>query len=412
MEKRMNGYFLISARFVNLLGSGIYNICVPLFLLKNTGSVFLTSVFFSIIQLPAVFLLPFIGVWLENKNLKHGLIISNALSIFLFALLNIFLMNFDFSFSFLMIISFLEKINSSVFSVISSSIVSHIISKEDITKLNGIKSVFDNIAYLLAPAMGAVLYGYLGFNFVIWLNILSYVLAIILSSILTYTSKATVSVEEPFNKRLKNGFKVIGADKQLLTFFILFMILNFLVSPTEEVFAPGIMKSTYNFNDVLYGWTGSAVSAGIIIASIMIGIRNKGDSMLKFSLYMQSGIMILTGAFSVVFLKHNPNIFYVIYLILCFLSGFFATFVNVPLMSNFQIMVDANYQARFFSILSFFSSLMIPIGTLFAGTMSKVLRTDIAYALNGILMLLVVYVIFKKMKQTNSKSSENDAECQ
>ena len=399
MNKKINGYYLISSRFVNLLGSGIYNICVPLFLLKNTNSVFLTSVFFSIIQLPAILLLPFLGVWLENKNLKHCLIVSNAVSIFLFFLLNIFLINYGFNFYFLIMISFIEKINSSIFNVSSSSIVSHLIVKDDIPKFNGMKSVFDNIAYLMAPALGAILYSYLGFDFAVWLNVVSYIIAIVLSLILIYIPQTSTSNEEPFNVRFKEGFKVILTDKHILMFFILFMVLNFLVSPTEEVFAPGIMKTVYNFDDSLYGWTGSAVSAGIIIASVVIGMKNKGDSLMKLSLYIQSGIMIITGIFSIIFLAYNPNIFYFIYLILCFLSGFFATFVNVPLMSNFQIMVDTNYQARFFSILSFFSSLMIPVGTLFAGTMSKILRVDIAYLLNGVIMFMIVYIIFNRIQQ-------------
>ena len=158
------------------------------------------------------------------------------------------------------------------------------------------------------------------------------------------------------------------------------------------------MKSVYNFDDTLYGWTGTAVSAGVIVASVVIGMKDKGNSIMKLSLYMQSGIMIFTGVFSIILLKYNPDLFYFIYLILCFLSGIFATFVNVPLMFNFQIMVDKNYQARFFSILSFFSSLMIPIGTLFAGVMSKALRTDIAYLLNGVIMFVIVYMAFRKIQ--------------
>lgn len=236
MEKKLNEISFIGARFINLLGSGIYNICIPLFLLKNTGSVLVTSVFFSVIQLPSIFLLPFLGVWMENKNLKYCLIFSNALSIFLFLLLNVSLINYGFNFYFLLAISFIEKINSSMFNVASSSIVSRIISKDKIAKLNGTKSVFDNIAYLMAPALGAVLYGNLGFSFAVWLNIFSYIISMILSLILDYKPNSSTSDKESFHIRLKKGFKIIAADKQLFVFFILFMVLNFLVSPTEEVF--------------------------------------------------------------------------------------------------------------------------------------------------------------------------------
>lgn len=399
MKKELNSYSLISSRFINLLGSGIYNICIPLLLLENTNSVLLTSIFFSIIQLPAIFLLPFLGVWLEKKNLKYCLIISNAFSVLLFLSLYIFFIIYGFNFYFLIIISLLEKINSSIFNVVSSTIVSHLIPKDSIGKLNGMKSIFDNIAYLMAPALGAVLYSYFGLYFAIWLNIISYVISIILSSLLTYLYNITSFNEEPFRKRFSNGFKMIINNKMILTFFILFMVLNFLVSPTEEVFAPGIMKTVYHFKDSLYGWTGSAVSAGIILASLVIGIKNKGNAYMKQCLYVQAGIMIVTGICSVVLLTYSPDMFYIIYLILCFLSGFFSTFVNVPLMSKFQVMVDINYQARFFSILTFFSGLMIPFGTLFAGAMSNVLRTDIAYLLNGALMFIIVFIIFKQIKK-------------
>ena len=81
MNSKRNGCFLIASRFINCLGSGIYNICIPLYLLANTHSVLTTSIFFSIIQIPAIVLLPFLGVWLEKKNLKHGLMLSNALSV-------------------------------------------------------------------------------------------------------------------------------------------------------------------------------------------------------------------------------------------------------------------------------------------------------------------------------------------
>lgn len=64
---------------------------------------------FSIIQIPAIVLLPFLGVWLEKKNLKHGLMLSNALSVLLFTVLNVFLMTEGFHFYFLLGISFLEK---------------------------------------------------------------------------------------------------------------------------------------------------------------------------------------------------------------------------------------------------------------------------------------------------------------
>ena len=68
-----------------------------------------------------------------------------------------------FHFYFLLGISFLEKINHSAFHVMSSSIFARLIEKEELVQWNGIHSVFDNIAHLLAPALGAILYAQAGF---------------------------------------------------------------------------------------------------------------------------------------------------------------------------------------------------------------------------------------------------------
>ena len=63
---------------------------------------------------------------------------------------------------------------------------------------------------------------------------------------------------------------------------------------------------------------------------------------------MQSIIMIVTGIFSL-FLRSQPMLFYVIYITLCLLSGYFSTFIiNVPMISYFQKNIEINQQTQFF----------------------------------------------------------------
>ena len=164
------------------------------------------------------------------------------------------------------------------------------------------------------------------------------------------------------------------------------------------MFSPGIIKTVYHFSDELYGWIGSAVSAGIVVASIMIGVMRKRKNTVKTYFYIQSIIMVSVGCLSALLLDRNAMLFYLIYILLSFLSGFYSTFVNVPLISQFQILVESNYQARFFSLLKFSSYLMIPLGTVFAGQMSAYFRSDIAYMINGLIMMVFVFLIFRKME--------------
>lgn len=398
MKDNYNSVYLIVSRFVNLFGSGIYNICIPLYLLSNTNSIVETSIFFSIIQVPAIVLLPILGVWIEKRNLKYCLIVSNVFSFILFICLGLFLSECGFHYYILLFLSILEKLCTSFYDLASQSIFPRLVSQNKIERVNGIKSVFDNLAYLISPALGAIIYGIWGIYAAIFINLLSYLFSTLLTVFLAYQYFDEDLIKESFKERFMGGIHVISVNKDVRLLFVLIMILNFLVSPTEEVFSPGIIKTVYHFSDELYGWIGSAVSAGIVVASIMIGLLRKRKSTMKTHFYMQSIIMVSAGCLSALLLDRNAMLFYLIYILLSFLSGFYSTFVNVPLISQFQILVESNYQARFFSLMKFSSYLMIPLGTVFAGQMSAYFRSDIAYMINGLIMMVFVFLIFRKME--------------
>ena len=75
------------------------------------------------------------------------------------------------------------------------------------------------------------------------------------------------------------------------------------------------------------------------------------------------------------------------------------TFVNVPLISSFQKNVEIKYQSRFFSLLSFFSGGLIPLGVLYAGYLSSYIGADITYIINNVAIILIVFIVFRKNKK-------------
>lgn len=240
------------------------------------------------------------------------------------------------------------------------------------------------------------MYGSFGMQLIILLNILLVIFIYFLNNRIIYIKeKIQKSERRIFKQFFADGIKYIFSDEVLLSYFVLFMLMNFLVGPTEEIFAPTIIKTLHGFSNINYGWTGTFISLGIVIASVILTFNlNKKISLIN-CFYVQAIIMIITGILSI-FLMKNNIFFFVIYLFLCFLSGYFSTFVNVPLISKFQMLVEQKYQTRFFSNLSFFSNLMIPLGIAFAGIMCEVLRSDVAYMFNGILMVVCIKVLSKK----------------
>lgn len=390
-EKR----YLIS-RFVNLIGNSIYNICIPLYLLEKFESLMITGAFFTLVQIPMVVLLPFIGSYLKNKNLKHTMLASNVISVVIFMMVFINEQFFSSSFILFMILTMLEKINVAIFNISSQSAFPILFEKTDIDEINSLKSVLDNFAALLGPTLGTVIYSKGGFSAVVGINILSFALCFLMLLHLKYIDKCGLSIRKNKVKDIYEGLIYIKSNSNIMLLFLTFMILNFLVAPTENVFAPAIIKVIYKFSDSLFGLTSTAVSIGVIAAGTYMSIFKKKSNIL-YAFYTQSIIMILTGILSL-FLRGQPMIFFTIYIILCLLSGYSSTLVNVPMISYLQKNVDIDQQTQFFSIMTLFSNIAVPLGTFIAGIMCELFGGDAAYLMNGIMMFIYVYIMRRNIK--------------
>ena len=391
MKYLNNKSYYIASRFLNLIGSNIYSICVPLFLLDKTNSIGLMSMYYTLIQVPAIILLLFIGNYLKDKNLKKIMLISNLVSVFIYGVLYIELNLTRFSFIFFILVSMLEKINSSTFNVASQSAFSSLFCRGEIDKVNGLKSVIDNASALVAPTIGAFIYSVSGFSCTILVNIVSFICCFSLTLLFKY-EYSTFELKSENNHKLrdiKEGISYVKNKNDVFSLFIVFMFLNFLVSPSADVFAPGIIKVTYKMSDYLYGITSTAVSIGVILSGLIYSVKKQENCAMK-SFYIQGIIMVLTGVFSKLLLNY-PYCFYFLYLLLCFLSGYYSAKVNIPLVSYFQKNVDVHQQTIFFSILTLFSNVMVPLGTSFAGFTCSFFGSDLAYLLNGIIMLIFIY---------------------
>ncbi len=399
---------LISGRFISFIGTGIYNICLPLYLINITNSLMDVGVIYATIFMPVVFVTPLIGAFIQKHNVKYCLVISDYINSLLFLLMLILFKNNLLTLSVIVILSIIINIFSSIFSISSSSIFTALVHQDKLEKYNAIKSTSDNMAMLIAPLLGTFLFSIFGFELIIFINFLSFIFSAIFESFIKYQQiKNLNEFNQNYSTIIQDGSKMIYSNKNLLYCFILIMSLNFLCSPTEEIFAPGILIVIHNIKPQLFGISSLSFVVGILAGSIFITNKYKINLLnwLKHFFYIQGIIMVTIGILSCLLVTSHTQLFLIIYCFSVFVSGFVMTLVNIPIISNFQKIVKPSKQAIFFSLQSFFSQLMIPLGTFFAGFTSEKLGADIAYLLNGLIMLVVIYLSFKKI---NFNSLDNN----
>ena len=400
-SKESNIKLLLLGRAVSLFGSTIYLIVLPLYILNTTKNLKTTGIFFAAVNFPTIIVSIFIGTIIEKFNKKNIILICDFLTSMLYFVLFLYLKNFN-SLSFLFLISLLINIVSKFFEIASKVLFSEINSPETLEKYNGLQSFMENTIIIVGPVIGTYLFVTFDFNLILIIVSLGYFLSFLQELFIKYEKNLNLSIEKTnFLEDFKEGISYIGSNKIILNFFILVMFLNFFIANNDEIINPGILIRKYEISEKLFGFSATSYGAGSVFAGIFIYYNNKFKFLKKLKLLfiLNSFLMCLLGLLSIILFKYNHYIYFVVFVFFQFLIGMITTFVNVPLISSFQKNVDIKYQSRFFSILSFFSGGLIPLGILYAGYLSSYIGADITYIINNLAIIIIVCLVFKNIER-------------
>ena len=400
-SKESNIKLLLLGRAVSLFGSTIYLIVLPLYILNTTKNLKTTGIFFAAVNFPTIIISIFIGTIIEKFNKKNVILICDFLTSMLYFVLFLYLKNFN-SLSFLFLISFFINIISKFFEIASKVLFSEINSPETLEKYNGLQSFMENTIIIVGPVIGTYLFVTFDFNLILIIVSLGYFLSFLQELFIKYEKNLDLSIEKTnFLEDFKEGISYIRSNKIILNFFILVMFLNFFIANNDEIINPGILIRKYEISEKLFGFSATSYGAGSVFAGIFIYYNNKFKFLKKLKLLfiLNSFLMCLLGLLSIILFKYNHYIYFTIFIFFQFLIGMITTFVNVPLISSFQKNVDIKYQSCFFSILSFFSGGLIPLGILYAGYLSSYIGADITYIINNLAIIIIVFLVFKNIER-------------
>ena len=400
-SKESNIKLLLLGRAVSLFGNTIYLIVLPLYILNTTQNLKTTGIFFAEVNLPTTIISIFIGTIIEKFNKKNIILICDFLTSMLYFILFLYFKNFS-SLTFLFLISLLINIISKFFEIASKVLFSEINTVETLEKYNGLQSFMENTIMIVGPVIGTYLFATFDFNLILIIVSLGYFLSFLQELFIKYEKNFDLSIEKTnFLEDFKEGISYIRSNKIILNFFILVMFLNFFIANNDEIINPGILIKKYGISEKLFGFSATSYGAGSVFAGIFIFYNNKFRFLkkLKSLFILNSSLMCLLGLLSIMLFKYNHYIYFTTFIFFQFLIGMITTFVNVPLISSFQKNVEIKYQSRFFSILSFFSGGLIPLGILYAGYLSSYIGADITYIINNLAIIIIVCLVFKNIER-------------
>ena len=400
-SKESNIKLLLLGRAVSLFGNTIYLIVLPLYILNITQNLKFTGIFFAAVNLPTTIISIFIGTIIEKFNKKNIILISDFLTSISYFILFLYFKNSN-SLIFLFLISLIINIISKFFEIASKVLFSEINIPETLEKYNGLQSFLENTVMIIGPVIGTYLFTTFSFNLILIIVSLSYFLSFLQELFIKYEKITNLSKEKSsFFKDFKEGINYIKNNKIIFNFFILIMFLNFFIANNDEIINPGILIKKYQISEKLFGFSVACYGLGSVVAGIFIYYNKKFKLLKKLKLLfiLNSFLMCLLGLLSIILFKYNHYIYFVVFIFFQFLIGMITTFVNVPLISSFQKNVEIEYQSRFFSILSFFSGGLVPLGILYAGYLSSYIGADVTYMINNVVIIIIVCLVFNNIRE-------------
>jgi MFS family permease len=230
------------AGLVSLLGDWAFYTVAPIFVLHETGSVFLAGAVWAVIALPSVVVGPVAGVYVDRWDRQRIMLWGNVAQAVAAAILVV-----AGSGPGIWVAMTVLLVNASLAAIIlpaENALLPTLVREEDLGPANALNSMNDNLARIVGPPVGAVVYTQLGIEGVAVINAASFLVAALLVRAVgghrrtRLEPRATGDGSEPIWRSLRTGAGIVRHSRLLGTLFLVLGLVAFADGPLAAMIPP------------------------------------------------------------------------------------------------------------------------------------------------------------------------------
>lgn len=374
--------FLWSGQLFSIMGSSLVNFAITWWVTVLTGSATLLSIAIFMYMLPMAFLTPVAGVLADRWSRKKIIMIADSFQAFTtFGVIVLFTLGLATPLV-VMLITGLRGIAQAFHVPTVNAITPTMVPKDKLSRMNGFGYLFTSLINIVGPVLGAFLYGILPISIILWIDIITWLIAMI-PLVLTKIPRVKRSeIEEKKNSfffEFKTGLKTIRLIPGLLTLLSLSMLLNFILMPFN-VLLPYYIGIIHEGSELSFAFVMVFLQVGMVLGALLTSIKKEW----KHKIFTYFGSLVLvTGILSVY--SFAPKGFFLLMGIANFVIGFSLPIGNTIYMTIIQTTVPLDKMGRVTSIDHSISSLIAPFGALIAGPIADVIGARIVFLLCAII---------------------------
>ncbi|MFX0185783.1 MAG: MFS transporter, partial [Candidatus Hodarchaeota archaeon] len=235
-DYNLKGYILFwIGQLVSLLGSNVVQFVIIWWITVETKSGFFLALASFLGFGPGLFLTPIFGVFVDRWSRKKILITTDFFQV-LFTILLIYLFLIEFvTIWFVLAIITVRGLFQAFQRPAIRAIIPIMVPSERLSQINGLDYLFNGVIGLIGAPIGAVLLNLWVITDIIWLDAITFAIAIIPTSLITIPSVLNGSKkgkkERKFRNEFTEGFLFIKNNQGLLALLTVFTAANFFLRP-------------------------------------------------------------------------------------------------------------------------------------------------------------------------------------
>ncbi|HEY2295954.1 MAG TPA: MFS transporter [Thermoanaerobaculia bacterium] len=351
-------------QLLSLLGSGLNAFALGVWVYQQTGSTTRFALVLFSGSLPGVLLLPVAGLLADRWDRRLTMVLSDAgAGLGALALALMFAtgrVSIGWIYLLLIFSSSLATFQRPAY----SAAVGQFVSKDDLTRANGMVRTAQAVAQLFAPLLAGLLLSFLSIGTILFLDVASFGVALATLLAVRFpempSGEPQVGGAASWRREIAQGFSYIGARQGLLSLMVFFAVLNFAGSCANALVQPLILSFA---SPRALGTMLTTAGIGLLVGSVVMSVWG-GPKRRVLGIF---GFMPLAGA-GILLAGLRPSIPVVVAgLILAFFS---LPFIEGATTAIVQSKVDPKVQGRVFAVTHVIASGLAPIAYVIAGLLS------------------------------------------
>jgi len=393
----LRGYlFFWVGQLFSLIGTLVSGFAITWWVTDITESAMFLAIGSFLFLIFIVILTPVAGVVCDRYNRKLIIFIADTFNALIMGVIIILFYLGLTEPLLIIIINGLRGIGQAFHQPTVNAIIPSMVPKKNLSRINGVNYLLTSLIQVVGPMIGGLMYAFFPFEFILWVDILTYGLALVplvlvhIPQVVSEQNKSLIlTPKKSFIKEFKIGIKTIRLIPGLLTILLLSMLLNFLFQPLN-ILAPLYVKVDHMGDENDLALLFACVNGGMILGGIITTIKKKWIH--KVSVYFGGLILVMASAIVYAF---APIGWLLIASMICAFALMFLPIVNTIYVTILQTTVPKDKMGRVTSVDHTLSYAIMPIGALASGVLGDFFGTRLLFLILGLIGTFTVILVWQ-----------------